>query len=101
MIHTIIQDKPTRLFILLSAVFITCALLAEFIGVKIFSLESTLGFAPANIHLFGEVYSFVLTCGVLRWPVGVVMTDIINGYYGVKGVKFLGWLAVGMISFGF
>ncbi len=101
MIHTIIRDKPTRLFIILAGVFISTALIAEFIGVKIFSLEATLGIKPAAIHLFGGTYSFNLTCGVLLWPVVFVMTDIINEYYGVKGVRFLSWLTIALIGFGF
>ncbi|OSZ77606.1 hypothetical protein CAP36_14630 [Chitinophagaceae bacterium IBVUCB2] len=101
MIHTIIRNKPTRLFLILSGIFITNTLIAEFIGVKIFSLESTLGLKPADIKLFGGSYSFNLTCGVLLWPVVFVMTDIINEYYGVKGVKFLSWLTICLIAFGF
>ena len=101
MIHTIIKNKPTRLFIILAGIFITNALIAEFIGVKIFSLESTFGWKPAEIKLFGGVYSFNLTCGVLLWPVVFVMTDIINEYYGQKGVKFLSWMTICLIAFGF
>ncbi len=101
MIHTIIKSKPTRLFIILAGIFITNALIAEFIGVKIFSLESTLGLKPAQIHLFGGTYSFNLTCGVLLWPVVFVMTDIINEYYGQKGVRFLSWMTICLIAFGF
>jgi queuosine precursor transporter len=101
MILTIIKNKPTRLFIILAGIFITNALIAEFIGVKIFSLESTFGWNPAEIKLFGSVYSFNLTCGVLLWPVVFVMTDIINEYYGQKGVRFLSWMTIALIAFGF
>ncbi len=101
MIHTIIKDKPTRLFLLLGGFFIANALVAEFIGVKIFSLEATFGFKPAAIKLFGNSYSFNLTCGVLLWPVIFIMTDIINEYYGTKGVRFLSWLTIGLIGYGF
>jgi queuosine precursor transporter len=101
MIHTIIKHRPTRLFIILAGIFITNALIAEFIGVKIFSLEAALGLPPAQIHLFGKVYSFNLTCGVLLWPVVFVMTDIINEYYGPKGVRFLSWMTICLIGFGF
>ncbi|HEY6505843.1 MAG TPA: queuosine precursor transporter [Chitinophagaceae bacterium] len=101
MLKAIIHHKPTRLFLILAGFFIANALIAEFIGVKIFSLESTLGWKPATIHLFGNTYSFNLTCGVLLWPVVFVMTDIINEYYGMKGVRFLSWLTIGLIAFGF
>jgi uncharacterized integral membrane protein (TIGR00697 family) len=101
MVKAIIHHRPTRLFLVLAGFFITNALIAEFIGVKIFSLESTLGWKPAEIMLLGEKYSFNLTCGVLLWPVVFVMTDIINEYYGRKGVKFLSWLTIGLIAFGF
>jgi uncharacterized integral membrane protein (TIGR00697 family) len=101
MIHTIIKNKPTRLFIILGGFFIGNALIAEIIGVKIFSLEKTLGFAPLNIHLLGNDLSVNLTAGVLLWPVVFIMTDIINEYYGMKGVKFLSWLTAGLIVFAF
>ncbi len=80
MIHSIIKTKSTRLFIILAGFFIANAIIAEFIGVKIFSLEDTLGISRANIPLFGGSFSFHLTAGVLLWPVVFVMTDIINEY---------------------
>ena len=96
-----LKDKSTKLFILLAGIFITSALLAEVIGVKIFSLEDTVGVHRANINLFGSPFSFHLTAGVLLWPVVFVMTDIINEYYGTRGVKFLSYLTIGLISYAF
>jgi queuosine precursor transporter len=101
MIQEILKDKPTRLFIVLGGIFIASALIAEVIGVKIFSLEDTIGVPRANINLFGSPFSFHLTAGVLLWPVVFIMTDIINEYYGTKGVKFLSYLAVILISYAF
>ncbi len=101
MIHNILKSKSTRLFIILGGIFIANALIAEVIGVKIFSLEDTLGIQRANINLFGSSFSFHLTAGVLLWPVVFIMTDIINEYYGPKGVKFLSYLAIGLISYSF
>jgi uncharacterized integral membrane protein (TIGR00697 family) len=101
MIHTIIRDKPTRLFIILAGIFIANALIAEIIGVKIFSLEATLGLAPMNIRIFGNDLSVNLTAGVLLWPVVFIMTDIINEYFGMKGVRFLSYLTAGLIAFAF
>lgn len=101
MIHTILRDKSTKLFLILAGFFIVNALTAEMIGVKIFSLEDTFGVPRANINLFGSPFSFHLTAGVLLWPVVFVMTDIINEYYGPKGVRFLSYLTVGLIGFAF
>ncbi|ANH80758.1 hypothetical protein A8C56_06990 [Niabella ginsenosidivorans] len=101
MIHTIIRHKPTRLYILLGAFFVTNAIVAEVIGVKIFSLEKTLGIAPFNFNIFGNPFSFNLTAGVLLWPVVFIMTDLINEYYGMKGVRFLSYIAAGLIGYTF
>jgi len=102
MVTQILASKPTRLFIFLGGFFIANALLAEFIGIKIFSLEKTFGFAPLSMTLFGvKDLGFNLTAGVLLWPVVFVMTDIINEYYGRKGVRFLSWMAVVLIIYAF
>lgn len=98
---TILKDKATKLFVILSGIFVANALIAEIIGVKIFSLEATLGMAPANLHIFGDIYTFSMTAGVLLWPVVFIMTDIINEYYGVKGVRFLSVMAACLIVFAF
>ena len=101
MIHNIIKDKSTRVFIILGGFFIANALIAEIIGVKIFSLEKTFGMSPLNLKLFGNELSVNLTAGVLLWPVVFIMTDIINEYYGPKGVRFLSFLTAGLIAFAF
>jgi queuosine precursor transporter len=94
--------KPYKLFVVLAAFFITNALVAEFIGGKIFSLEKTIGLKPFNISLFGqEGLGFNLTAGVLLWPVVFIMTDLINEYYGKQKVKFLSYLASGIIAYAF
>ena len=95
-------NKKTKLFIILGSFFITNAIVAEFIGAKIFSLENSLGFKAFDISFFGfDHVSFQLTCGVLLWPVVFVMTDIINEYYGKKGVQLLSFIAAGMIAYAF
>lgn len=95
-------SKKQKLFILLTGIFLTNALLAELIGVKIFSGEATLGVAPAQIPLFGDmVLDFNLTAGVILWPVVFITTDIINEYFGKKGVRHISYLTVGCIAFAF
>ena len=97
----ITQNKSTRLFIILGGFFITNAIIAEFIGVKIFSLEDSLGIDRFQLNFFGHLRSLELSAGVLLWPIVFVMTDVINEYYGKKGVRLLSYLAVGLISYAF
>ena len=97
----ILQDKSTRLFIFLGGFFISNAIIAEFIGVKIFAFEGTFGLQPLNWNLFGQVGSLNFTAGVLLWPVVFIMTDVINEYFGTKGVRLLSYLAVGLIAYAF
>lgn len=96
------KNRQTTLFIFLSAVFITNAIVAEFIGVKIFSLEKSLGFPECSINFFGqEGLSFQLTAGVLLWPIIFVLTDVVNEYYGKKGVLRMSYTAILMIVYSF
>ncbi|HLF35548.1 MAG TPA: queuosine precursor transporter [Cyclobacteriaceae bacterium] len=96
----LIKDKKTNLFIILSGIFLTNAIIAEMIGVKIFSLESTLGLAPAGLKFFfSEPLDLNLTAGVIIWPVVFITTDIINEYFGKKGVKKISFLTAGFIMY--
>jgi uncharacterized integral membrane protein (TIGR00697 family) len=94
-------DKPQRLYVFLAAFFCVTAVLAEFIGVKIFALEATLGIAPLEWNLFGQTGSLNFTAGTLLWPIVFVMTDIVNEYFGKRGVRFISWTAVALILYGF
>lgn len=97
-----IQTKKSRLFLVLGGIFITNAVVAELIGVKIFSLEGSLGLNPANIPLLGDfVLDFNLTAGAVIWPVVFITTDIINEYFGKKGVQQITFLTVGLIIYVF
>src|SRR5688572_10361444 len=102
MTKQILAFKGTRLFLFLGGFFIANALLAEFIGIKIFSLEKLIGYDPLSMTLFGvSDLGFNLTAGVILWPVVFVMTDIINEYFGKRGVRFLSWLTVILIIYAF
>ncbi len=96
-----LDDRAVRLFIALAAFFCVNAALAEFIGVKIFALEDTLGLAPLEWNLFGQSGSLSFTAGTLLWPIVFVMTDTINEFFGRRGVRFISWLAAGLIGYGF
>lgn len=93
----LISNKGLRLFVILGGFFVANALVAEFIGVKVFSFEDTMGWEP----LFGNEGPFMFSAGTLLWPVVFIMTDLINEYFGMKGVRLLSYLAAGLISYAF
>ena len=45
------ERKKNLLFVVLAGIFITNALMAEMIGVKIFSAEKTVGLSPAHMNI--------------------------------------------------
>lgn len=97
-----LQDKATKVFLVLTAFFVANALIAECIGGKLFSLEALLGIDPVNFTLFGETgLSYALTAGVVLWPLEFVLTDVVNEYFGVKAVKRISYIAVGLIAYAF
>jgi uncharacterized integral membrane protein (TIGR00697 family) len=102
MIQNILKDRPTKLFLGMTAFFCCNALIAEAIGTKIFSLEKLFGVHPVNFTLFGQSgMAFNLTCGVLLWPLEFVMTDIVNEYFGPKAVRRISYTAVILIAYAF
>ncbi len=102
MIHQLLKDKPTKLFVIITAFFVSNALIAECIGGKIFSLEKFLGLHPVNLSIFGQSgLAFNLTCGVLLWPLEFIITDIVNEYYGPKAVRRISYIAIALISYAF
>ena len=81
------KNKLNKIFIILSGFFITNAIIAEILGTKIF-----------EITFYKE---FNLSVGVLIWPVVFITTDIINEYYGKKGVKRISYFTILLISYVF
>jgi uncharacterized integral membrane protein (TIGR00697 family) len=95
------EPKRTILFLVLGSFLIANALIAEFIGVKIFSLEASAGMRPLEIGLFGYTLSLNLTAGVLLWPFVFVMTDLINEYFGPAAVRLFSYIAAALVAYGF
>lgn len=95
------DSKANRLFIVLAGFFLTNALIAEFIGAKIFSLEGTLGIPPFEWSFLGVSGNLNFTAGVLLWPFVFVMTDTINEYFGRRGVRLISWVTVAFICYAF
>ena len=96
-----LEKKKRNLFIVLSGIFLTNALLAEMIGTKIFSFERTIGAEPAHLNIMGFIMDFNLTAGVLIWPIVFITTDLINEYFGKPGVKKISFLTAGFIAYSF
>ncbi|MFT4735229.1 MAG: putative integral membrane protein (TIGR00697 family) [Psychromonas sp.] len=94
-------SKKQKLYIILCGIFLTNAITAEIIGTKIFSLDQTLGFDGSNISFLGFDLSFALTAGTLNWPIVFITSDVINEYFGKKGVKFISYLTAALVSFSF
>ncbi|MCC3160457.1 queuosine precursor transporter [Hymenobacter sp. 15J16-1T3B] len=91
--NSLFAHKKQQLYLVLSAIFIVNALLAEIIGVKIFHVNGLIGL-PETVP--GD-----LTAGVLIWPAVFVTTDILNEYFGPKGVLRVSLLTAGLILYAF
>lgn len=87
-----IEQKKNRLFVVLAGIFLTNAIIAELLGVKIFS---------GNLSVIGIPTTFNLTAGVVVWPVVFITSDLINEYFGKPGVKRISYLAAIFISYAF
>jgi queuosine precursor transporter len=102
MVHQILKDKPTKLFVGIAAFFVANAIIANCIGGKIISFEKIIGINPSNFTLFGQSgIAINLTCGVLLWPLEFIITDIVNEYYGPKAVRRISITAVVLIIYAF
>jgi len=94
--------KKNKLYLVLAGIVLTNGLIAEIIGVKLFSAEAVFGLPPAQIPVWsGFAISFNYTAGVLIWPVVFITSDIINEYFGPPGVKRISYLTAAFIAYAF
>lgn len=101
-IESIMKNKAYILFVILAGFFVANTVVAEFVGLKIFSLEKLFGLIPFDWTIFGvKGLGLNLTAGAILWPIVFIMTDIINEYYGVRAVRFLSYMAVGIVFYAF
>lgn len=95
------SKRAQILFFILGGFFIVNAVVAELVGGKLFSIpmpDLALRFA----HWIG--YSgdeFVMSSGILIWPVVFIATDLVNEFFGRKGVRFYTFVTVGLIIYTF
>ncbi len=78
------QNKKDIVYVILAGIFITNAVVAELIGGKL-------------INVFGVPMSV----GILPWPIVFVSTDLINEYFGEKGVRKLSLITASLIAYTF
>ncbi len=80
----IFSSKRNSVYIIMAGIFITNAVVAELIGGKL-------------IH----IGPFIMSIGIIPWPVVFITTDLINEYYGRTGVRKLSLITAGLISYTF
>lgn len=86
--------RKQLVFFVLGGFFLTNAILGELTGGKLFAMPAL------DLGLF-RLPSVVLSIGVIPWPVVFITTDLINEYFGKRGVRQLTFLAVAMIGYAF
>ncbi|MEN9415304.1 MAG: hypothetical protein RLZ62_1608 [Bacteroidota bacterium] len=95
-------SKEHKLFVILACFFVGNTIVAEVIGPKIFSLEKVFGLPPVDWTIFGiEHISLSFSSGSIIWPIVFIMTDVINEYFGKRGVRLLTWIALCVIAYAF
>ena len=79
-----LQDKKSIVYLILAGLFITNAVVAELISGKLI-----------------QVGPFIMSIGIIPWPVVFLTTDLINEFYGKKGVRQLSLLTTMLIGYAF
>lgn len=74
------MTKGQRLFLILMAMFLTFLIMAEVTASK-----------------FIQVAGFTMTMGVIPFPVTFIITDLLNEYYGRRGVRFVTLVGMAML----
>ncbi len=85
------QSRKDLVYLVLTAFFISNAILAELIGGKLI-------YIPVVLPWLGMPAASI---GVIPWPIVLVATDIMNEYFGREGVKRITLITVAMISYCF
>ena len=92
--------KREKLFLFLATFFVANAILAEIIGGKLIVLGDADFSFLLNFGLFEtQVGPFILSVGVIPWPIVFLSTDLINEYFGKKGVRQITNIAVILILY--
>lgn len=87
-------SRKDFVFTVLGGFFLTNALIAEMIGGKVIAVGD-----PS--WRLGPLGPFLMSVGVIPWPVVFVTTDLVNEYFGKRGVRRLTFLTAAMIAYAF
>ncbi len=91
-------SRPQKLYVVCAAIFITALVIAEATAGKLFTLFEL----PFTVRILGSEFdSVIMTAGVIAFPVTFIITDLLNEYYGVRGIRFVTILGMVMIIFEF
>ncbi len=90
--------RPQKLYVVCAAIFITALVIAEATAGKLFTLVDL----PFTVKILGADFEqVVMTAGVIAFPITFIITDLLNEYYGVRGIRFVTILGMMMIVFEF
>ena len=93
-----ILTRPQKLFVICAAIFISALVIAEATASKFFTALEL----PFSIWIFGvEFDTVIMTAGVISFPLTFIVTDLLNEYYGKRGIRFVTYVGVGIIIFEF
>lgn len=91
-------SRPQKLFVVCSAVFLTALVIAEATASKFFTALEL----PFTITILGQEFTrVIMTAGVLAFPITFIVTDVMNEYYGKRGIRFVTMVGMAMIIFEF
>lgn len=86
-------------FFVLGGFFITNALVAEMIGGKLFTVDIP-GFLQSILSWAGiDMTTATLSVGLIPWPIVFIATDLVNEFFGRRGVRFYTYVTVGLILY--
>ena len=93
-----VLSRAQKLFVVCAAVFLTALVVAEATASKFFTAFEL----PFAITILGQEFtSVIMTAGVIAFPITFIVTDLMNEYFGKKGIRFVTWIGMIMIIFEF
>ncbi len=93
-----VLSRPQKLFVACTAVFLTALVVAEATASKFFTAFDL----PFSVHILGQEFtSVIMTAGVIAFPITFIVTDLMNEYFGKKGIRYVTLVGMVMIVFEF